>query len=47
MAEPKVRAVYEQRAAAQNKRAYHVAVSDYFKGNDLLSKSQGSGVDPN
>jgi len=36
MAEPAVRARYEQRAAELNKRPYHLAVSDYFKGNDLL-----------
>ena len=38
MAEPKVRAVYEKMAAKKNKRPFDMAVSDYFKGNDLLSK---------
>ena len=38
MAEPKVRAVYEKMAAKNNKRPFDMAVSDYFKGNDLLSK---------
>jgi len=38
MAEPAVRAIYEHRAAAENKRPYHLAVSDYFKGHDLLAK---------
>lgn len=36
MAEPAVRLIYEERARKQNKRAFHVAVSDYFKGTDLL-----------
>ena len=38
MAEPHVRAVYEQRAASERKRPYALAFSDYFKGNDLLLK---------
>lgn len=38
MAEPSASAHYEQRAAAENKRPYHLAVSDYFKGQDLLPK---------
>jgi hypothetical protein len=38
MAEPKVRAVYEKMAAKKGKRPFDMAVSDYFKGNDLLSK---------
>jgi len=38
MAEPKVRAVYEKAAAKKSKRPFDLAVSDYFKGNDLLSK---------
>ena len=37
MAEPKVRAVYEKMAAKQGKRPFDMAVSDYFKGNDLIS----------
>jgi len=37
MAEPKVRAVYEKMAAKIGKRPFDMAVSDYFKGNDLLS----------
>ena len=37
MAEPKVRAVYEKMAAKNNKRPFDMAVSDYFKGHDLLS----------
>jgi len=38
MAEPEVRAVYEKMAAKQHKRPFDMAVSDYFKGNDLISK---------
>ncbi|MEP7134308.1 MAG: hypothetical protein ABI904_05195 [Chloroflexota bacterium] len=38
MAEPAVWAVYERRVAAEHKRPYHLAVSDYFKGNDLLAR---------
>ena len=37
MAEPKVRVVYEKMAAKKGKRPFDMAVSDYFKGNDLLS----------
>ena len=38
MAEPTVRAVYAETASQKNKRPFDMAVSDYFKGNDLLSK---------
>lgn len=38
MAEPAVRAHYEQKARGLSKRPYYLAVSDYFKGNDLLAK---------
>ena len=37
MADPQVRATYEKLAAEQNKRPFDTAVSDYFKGNNLLS----------
>jgi hypothetical protein len=37
MADPVARAVYEQRAAEQNRKPYRVAFSDYCKGNNLLS----------
>ena len=37
MADPDVRAVYERQAAEQNRKAYRVAVSDYMKGNNLLT----------
>jgi hypothetical protein len=37
MATPKVRAVYEKAGKKQNKRPFALAVSDYFKGKDLLS----------
>ena len=38
MAEPKVQAVYEKMAAKKHKRPFDMAVSDYFKGNNLISK---------
>ena len=38
MAEPKVRAQYEKLAAKQNRSPFFVAVSDYFKGNNLLKE---------
>ncbi len=38
MAEPKVRKLYEKMAAKNHKRLWDMAVSDYFQGNDLLSK---------
>jgi len=38
MAEPKVRVVYEKIVAKKNKRPFDMAVSDYFKRNDLLSE---------
>jgi hypothetical protein len=38
MADPKVCAVYKRRAARARKRPYALALSDYFKGKDLLSK---------
>jgi hypothetical protein len=37
MADPYVRAVYEKRAAEGNQRPFQMAVSDYFKGVDLLA----------
>jgi len=41
MANPEVRLIYEERAAKENRRPYRVAFSDYFQGNDLLSRKQG------
>ena len=38
MANQEVRAIYEARAASENKCAYYLALSDYFQGKDLLSK---------
>lgn len=38
MADPDVREVYEEMAAKKRKRLFDMAVSDYMKGNDLLSK---------
>jgi hypothetical protein len=37
LAEPTVRAAYEKEAKKAKKRAYDIAISDYFKGRDLLS----------
>jgi hypothetical protein len=37
MADPDARAVYEKQAAEQNRQPFRVALSDYLKGNDLLS----------
>ena len=39
LAEPRVRARYERLAKKRGKRAWDVALSDYFKGNNLLAKS--------
>ena len=36
MAEPKVRQRYEKEAAKKSKRPFDLAVSDYFKGRNLL-----------
>ena len=36
LADPKVRAKYERMAKKEHKRAWDVAVSDYFEGKDLL-----------
>jgi len=38
MADPKVRRMYEKRASKENRQPYRVAVSDYYKGKDLLAK---------
>src|SRR6476661_5540726 len=38
MADPKVRAKYEKRAAKENRQPYRVAVSDFYQGKDLLAK---------
>jgi hypothetical protein len=38
MADPKVRLIYEKRAAKEKRVPYRVALSDYFKGKDLLAK---------
>jgi len=37
MADPNVRTVYEKQAAEQNRKPFRMAVSDYFRGVDLLS----------
>lgn len=38
MADPDVNAIYEERAAKEQRVPYRLALSDYFKGKDLLSK---------
>lgn len=38
MADPKVRAIYKKMAKKKKRQPFRVAVSDYFKGNDLLAK---------
>ena len=38
MADPRVSKIYEKRAAKENRRPFRMAVSDYLKGIDLLSK---------
>ena len=42
MKDPTVRSLYEQMAAEKknNKRPFDMAVSDYFNGNNLLSKNE-------
>ena len=37
-ADPEVCALYEEMAARKHKQQYRIAFSDYFKGNELLSK---------
>jgi len=41
MAEPAVRAQYEKAALQAGKRPFDLAVSDYFKGKDLLQSKGG------
>ena len=36
MADPAARALYEREAAASGRTPYHLAVSDFFKGRNLL-----------
>ena len=38
MADPNVRAKYEKRAAKENRQPFRVAVSDYYKGKNLLAR---------
>jgi 8-oxo-dGTP diphosphatase len=38
MADPDVRLIYEEIAAKEHRQPYRVAVSDYYKGKDLLSQ---------
>lgn len=39
LATPEIRLEYERMANEQNKRAWDIAVSDYFKGNDRLKRT--------
>jgi len=36
--DPRVRALYEEQAMLSNKTPYNLAISDYFKGRNLLQK---------
>jgi hypothetical protein len=38
LADPDVRAIYEERAAEERQSAFALARTDYFNGKDLLSK---------
>jgi hypothetical protein len=38
MADPNVRAIYEKMAKKKKRQPFRIAVSDYFKGIDLLAK---------
>jgi len=40
MADPEVAAIYRKRAAEKDNRPYQLAVSDYFKGIDLLAEKK-------
>ena len=41
MADPEVRTIYLKMAKKKKRQPFRVAVSDYYKGNDLLSKKKG------
>jgi hypothetical protein len=38
MADPKVRAQYEKRGEKANRQPFHVAISDFYAGKNLLEK---------
>src|SRR5215208_4314168 len=38
LADPKVRTIYEKIAKKRHSHPYHMAVSDYYKGKNLLEK---------
>jgi hypothetical protein len=40
LADPKVRARYDRKAKKQDKRAWDLAMSDWFKGKDLYGKAR-------
>jgi hypothetical protein len=37
---PEIRSISEQMAVKMNKRPFDIAISDYFKGNDLVWKKR-------
>ncbi len=46
MADERIRAHYEQQAAAQGKRRFDLAVSDYFKGRNLIEELASTSAPP-
>jgi hypothetical protein len=42
LADPKVRARYDRQAKKQDKRAWDLAMSDYFKGRDLYASRRAA-----
>ena len=42
LADPKVRARYDRKAKKQDKRAWDMAMSDYFKGKDLYASGRAA-----
>ena len=40
MANPQARAVYEKAGAEKRKRPFHLAISDYFHGRNLLTEME-------
>ena len=40
LADPQLRAHYQERAAKENSRPYNLAISDAFKGRNLLKESE-------
>ena len=44
MADPNIRALYEKQASKAHKRPRDLAISDYFKGKNLISKNNAKHV---